>query len=414
MNRSRFFLLLLAAFLAGGLTAFSGPAAAQPECPVVLEAPVRKAVNRFSASLLSAAAEKKEGNLMVSPASVHLALAMAANGAEGSTKSAMLNLLAGRGITLDRLNRAMRDWSSGVSRTGNRTTLGIANSIWFDKDYMPSRAFLERNARFYGAAARRIDFRDKGAPGIVNDWVKAATRGTIEKILESIRRDEVLFLVNAVYFKSDWQVPFDKSETRREVFHAPGGDVETDFMHRTGRMNFLSGLGATGVALPYDEDGRFAFFALLPAGRSAPREWLSKQDPSVLFERIAGMMARKPGLEVQLALPKFESRYEETLEDELAKLGIGVAFDPARADFSGMSANRTKDLFIGTVRHKTFVRVDEKGTEAAAVTSVGMRMTSVPAVDRKISFDRPFLYGIMDMKAGIPLFVGILETPAKP
>jgi serpin B len=179
-------------------------------------------------------------------------------------------------------------------------------------------------------------------------------------------------------------------------------------------MNFLSGLGATGVALPYDEDGRFAFFALLPDGRSAPREWLSKQDPSVLFERIAGMMARKPGLEVQLALPKFESRYEETLEDELAKLGIGVAFDPARADFSGMSANRTKDLFIGTVRHKTFVRVDEKGTEAAAVTSVGMRMTSVPAVERKISFDRPFLYGIMDMKAGIPLFVGILETPAKP
>lgn len=411
------FVLLVAGFclwgaFPGNLASAAVPATGCSAAPVVPEEAVRKAVNRFAAGLLQLSAENKPGNLMVSPASVHLALSMTANGAEGKTKAAMLEVLAGRGLSIDRLNKASRDWTALLSRTGEKTTLGIANSIWFDKGYVPSKSFLQRNRDFFGADARSLDFRAKGAPGVVNAWVKNATRGTIEKIIESIRRDEVLFLVNAVYFKSDWQVPFDRSETRREVFHAPGGDVETDFMHRTGRMNFLSGRGTTGVALPYDKDGRFAFFALLPDGNATPREWLAKQDPSALFGGIAGMMAPKPGLEVQLALPKFESRYEDTLEDELARLGMGIAFDPARADFSGMSAHRTKDLFIGTVRHKTFVRVDEKGTEAAAVTSVGMRMTSLPAVDRTISFDRPFLYGIMDMKAGIPLFVGIMENPA--
>lgn len=385
--------------------------AARPSCPGLPEEGVRRAINRFSAVLLAASAETKEGNLMVSPASVHLALSMTANGAEGETKAQMLKLLAGSGVPLERLNRSMRAWISGLDRTGEKTTVGIANSIWFDWKYRPARPFLQRNADYFGAAARRLDFRDKGAPGVINSWVKKATHGTIEKIVDSIRRDEVLFLVNAVFFKADWQVPFERSETGKRVFHAPGSDIETDFMQRTGRITVLSGNGATGISLPY-EDGRFAFFALLPDGNAAPRKWLARQDPAALFESIARMMKGNPRLETRLALPRFESRYEDTLEDKLAKMGIGVAFDPARADFSGMSERKAKDLYIGSVRHKTFVRVDEKGTEAAAVTSVGMRMTSIPAVEREITFDRPFFYGIMDLEAGIPLFAGILENPA--
>lgn len=410
------FVLLAAGFCLWG--SFSGnpalaavPAAGCSASPARPEQAVIKAINRFSAALLELSAENNEGNLMVSPASVHLALAMTANGAEGETKAAMLEVLAGRGLPIDRLNKASRDWAALLSRTGEKTTLAIANSIWFDKGYSPSRSFLQRNRDFFGADARSLDFRDKSAPGVINGWVKKATRSTIEKIIESIRRDEVMFLVNAVYFKSDWQVPFEKNETRREVFHAPGKDVEVEFMHRTGRMTLMSGNGAAGVALPYD-DGQFGFFALLPEGPASPREWLAKQDKATLFDDIAGMMAQKIGFAVELSLPKFESSYEDTLEDELARLGMGIAFDPGRADFSGMSEQHAKDLFIGTVRHKTFVRVDEKGTEAAAVTSVGMRLTSMPIVDRKLVFDRPFVYGIMDMKAGLPLFVGIMENPA--
>ena len=413
--KRHFFVLLAAGVCLWG--AFSGnPAVAAavagcPASPVIPEEAARKTINRFSAALLELSAGNNEGNLMISPASVHLALAMTANGAEGETKAAMLETLAGRGLSIDRLNRASRDWAALLSRTGEKTTLGIANSIWFDKGYSPSKSFLQRNRDFFGAEARSLDFRDKDAPGVINGWVKKATRGTIEKIIESIRRDEVMFLVNAVYFKSDWQVPFEKNDTRKQVFHAPGKDVEVEFMHRTGRMTVMSGNGATGVALPYD-DGQFGFFALLPDGQSSPREWLAKQDKASLFDDIAGMMGQKAGFTVELALPKFESSYEDTLEDELARLGMGIAFDPGRADFSGMSERHAKDLFIGTVRHKTFVRVDEKGTEAAAVTSVGMRLTGMPLIERQLVFDRPFLYGIMDMKAGIPLFVGIMENPA--
>ena len=370
----------------------------------------RKGIGKFSADLLEASLEKNGGNVMVSPASVFLALAMAANGAEGSTKADMLAALAGKGMPLDRVNRASRDWMARLSRTGEKTTLGIANSIWFNKTFRPARPFLQRNADFFGAAARRLDFADRGALAVINGWVKNATRGTIDRIIEKIRRDDVMFLVNAVYFKSDWQVPFEKDDTGKAVFHAPKRDVETDFMHRTGGMTLLAPKGASGVALPYD-DGRFVFFALLPEGKTTPREWFARQDRASVFGELVRMAAKKPAATVRLALPKFESRYEDGLVDELTGLGMGAAFDAARADFSGMGENRARDLFIGEVRHKTFVRVDEKGTEASAVTSVGIRLTSMPPSGPELVFDRPFLYGILDLETGIPLFTGVMEDP---
>jgi serine protease inhibitor len=120
----------------------------------------------------------------------------------------------------------------------------------------------------------------------------------------------------------------------------------------------------------------------------------------------------EPEVSVDLALPKFESSYEDSLVDDLSNLGMAIAFDPARADFSQMNDSHEKNLYIGEVKHKTFVRVDEKGTEAAAVTSVEMRVTSLPMSDKQIVFDRPFIYGILDVKTGVPLFVGILDNPA--
>ena len=383
--------------------------AAPPACALPGEA-ARRAVNRFSAELFRASA-KNPGNVMVSPASVYLALGMALNGADGATKAAMLGAMADPGMSLDDLNRASRGWAASLSRKGEKTDLAIANSIWFDRDFRPAKTFLQHNADYYGAAARRLDFRDPKSPAVINGWVKESTRGTIDRIIEQIRRGDVMFLVNAVYFKSDWQTPFEKEQTRRGPFHAQGRDVQADFMHSTGRMGWISGLGARGVSLPYD-DGQFAFFALLPDGDVSPREWLARQDSASLFGEIAGMMARKALFTVELAMPKFESRYEDRLNDELVGMGLGITFDPDRADFSGMNESRARNLFIGEVKHKTFVRVDEKGTEASAVTSIGIRATSIVTDARKLIFDRPFVYGIMDTNTGIPLFAGIMENPA--
>ncbi len=385
-------------------------ASERPAAPAQPDEHTRKAISRFSAALFQASADNK-GNILISPASVYLALAMTLNGADGETKTALLNVLAEQGLTVDMINQGCRDWITLLTTTGSKTTLAIANSIWYDQNFVPNKPFLQTNADYYAAGVRKLDFQDQGAPALINDWVKEATQGTIDKIVESINPDIVMYLINAVYFKSDWQTPFDQNETRNQTFNTPNGAVETAFLHRIGKMDYFSGHDASGIVLPYD-DGQYAYFALLPDSQMTPREWLAKQEQVSLFDNIAGMIAQKADFTVELALPKFESRYEDSLRNELIQLGLEIAFDPNLADFSQMNEQHTKDLFISEVKHKTFVRVDEKGTEAAAVTSVEVSMTAMPMFDKQLTFDRPFLYGIMDLETGTPLFLGIMEDPS--
>jgi len=384
-------------------------AAERPAVQNLPDEATRKAINRFSADLYKASAGH-QGNVLISPASVYLALAMTLNGADGETKTAMLKVLADQGITVDQINQACRDWMDQLSNTKGKTTLTIANSIWFGQNFTPFKPFLQRNADFYAAEVRQLDFKDKNTPSLINDWVKKSTHGNIDKIVDSIEPDVVMYLINAIYFKSDWQTPFAKIDTRKQTFNTPNGTIETEFMHQIGKMSYFSGSGATGVSLPY-EDEHYAFFALLPEEQTTPREWLAKRDRTTMLEDIAGLMVQKTNSTVQLALPKFETSYEDSLRDELSHLGMQIAFDPKYADFSQMTEKQTKDLYISEVKHKSFLRVDEKGTEAAAVTSVEMTKSGMPVTARKLIFDRPFLYGIMDLQTGLPLFLGIMENP---
>ena len=241
--------------------------------------------------------------------------------------------------------------------------------------------------------------------------MKEATHGTIEKIVEKIPASTVMYLINAVYFKSDWQTPFTANDTREGPFQTVQGSVPVKFMHRTGKINYFTGNGAAGIALPYDANGQFVFFALLPDDGVTPRTWLAKQETAGLFGAINNLMAQKSNFTVSLALPKFEVSYENVLNDELTALGMGVAFDSAQADFSQLNAQHSRGLYISEVKHKTFIRVDEKGTEAAAVTSVAIDESAVMA-DVTMTFDRPFLYGIIDRATGLPLFAGIMEDPS--
>ena len=377
--------------------------------PDQIDKNIKKEINVFSADLFKKSAEN-EGNIMISPISVYLALAMALNGADGETKAAMLEVLADQDLTVDMINDACRSWIGLLERTDSKTKLEIANSIWFDQDFTPYKPFLQKNADFFNADINKLDFNDPNAPKIINKWVKEATHNTIDKIVNSINPDVVMYLINAVYFKSNWQTEFNKNNTRDRTFNTPDGPITTPFMHRLGRMTYFSINKATGVALPY-ADERFAYFALLPDKEMTPREWLAEQDQS-LFNDLARLMVKKPKFTVQLAMPKFEVHYEDSLTGELTALGMGIAFDPDQADFSQMNEQHSKDLYISDVKHKTFIRVDEKGTEASAATSVEVQVTSAPRFDKELILDRPFLYGVMDLQTGIPLFVGIMENPA--
>lgn len=366
------------------------------------------AYNRFAARLLLESSENS-GSIMISPASVFFALSMTLNGADGQTRDQMLQLLTESGISTDDLNQSNLGWIAGLTDTGEKTIVSIANSIWFRRGFAPNPTFLQTNADFYRAGVRELDFADEQAPDIINNWVEQETNGLIEKIIEQINPSTVMFLINTIYFKSDWQIPFEKHETRNRTFYANAGALETEFMHRTGMMNVFSMDQAEGISLPYD-DGALSFFALIPQSATSPREWLSRQNPAELFADIHAAMSESTASSVHLALPKFEAEYEDTLNNELIALGMTDAFDGAVADLSLLNEAREKGLYISEVRHKTVIKVDEKGTEAAAATSVAVD-ESAPMYDIERVFDRPFFYGIMDMDTGTPLFIGILENP---
>ena len=183
-----------------------------------------------------------------------------------------------------------------------------------------------------------------------------------------------------------------------------------DMMHRTEPMKYFTAEKGRGIILPYINQ-QFAYFAMLPDEGIEPRAWLSSYLDVAFFDQI-GQAAQAPDQVVALSLPRYEASYEDTLNDELNIMGMGIAFDGARADFSNLSASKTKGLYISEVRHKTKIRVDEKGTEAAAATSVAIDESAVQS-DIDLVFDRPFIYGIMDLKTNLPLFIGLLEDPTK-
>ncbi|NLM78657.1 MAG: serine proteinase inhibitor [Ruminococcaceae bacterium] len=380
-------------------------AAERPQNPTPPEQAYIDSVADFSWRLLQTSLDQS-GNLLLSPASVYLALAMTLNGADHETQEAIKTALSSAGLSEDRINTASRDWITLLEKTQEKTELFITNSIWVRDAYPVHPDFLQRNADYFRVTFRSMDFSLPESVETINQWVRTATREKIDKIIDAIDRDVMMYLINAIYFKSDWKNPFAASATQKASFSAPGKPVDAMFMNQTARVSYLEGQGVRGVYLPYIDDS-FAFFALLPDEKEDVRSMLRRLNSQTLTQLLTNRQNEKS---INLSLPKFEVRYEDSLLDELSKLGMAVAFS-GTADFSRMNREGVSDLLISEVKHKTFVRVDEKGSEAAAVTSVEMRLTSVIEGEETITFDRPFLFGILDTRTELPLFLGILEQP---
>lgn len=380
-------------------------AAQWPENPPELDREFNESVRQFSWDLFMLTSSG-QGNVMVSPASVYIALAMALNGADTQTRDDMLDTLAAYNLSVEDINTNVRDWITLLTRDEAKTEVAIANSIWYREGFTPDRDFLQSNADYIGAAARSLDFSDSGAVQTINNWIKEATRDTIDEIVERIDADVMMYLINALYFKSDWQTQFAAEDTVKGIFNAPSGSVNVDYMNRQDQMEYFKSEFAQGVILPYTDD-RFAFVALLPDAEITPTQLIARMSENSFTE----ILGASSGLDIDLYLPKFEASYEASLKNDLSVLGMEIAFDPSRADFSLMQENRSRDLYISEVKHKTYIKVDEKGTEAAAVTSIEMRATGMPAAGYELRFDRPFIYALIDVESGLPLFLGIMENP---
>jgi len=369
-----------------------------------------RSVQEFSDHLFFAKEFEKE-NSMLSPLSVLLALGMTTNGADGPTLSSMLDVLTPEEGTLEQLNDANATYLDSIHKLRD-IELSIANSLWLNKRVVFDKAFLNKTQEAYHATAKTLDFSAKSSLASINGWVKDATRGTIPTILDAIDPASLMYLINAVYFKGDWMLPFTKESTYEQDFFLKDKSVRVPFMHQSVQLPYANAMGAQMLLMPYT-NSRFALVAMLPPLDTDLSSWLAGQKEEGIFtKRLFDSVDRLQETSMELSFPKFESSYKDSLVDELQAMGMKMPFDAMQADFSRMTENRSKDLVIGEVLHKTFIRVDEKGSEASAVTSVMIKMTSMPIREQfELTFNRPFFYAIIDREARIPLFMGTMGNP---
>ena len=360
---------------------------------------VASANTRFGFKLLHDLREREPGaNIFISPLSISIALTMTYNGAVGETERAMAEVLEIDALDLSTINNSNKALRDSLENPDPKVQISIANSIWSRQGVEFNDDFLERNRVFFGAEIAALDFSSPQAAAVINDWVDTNTNGKIEKIVEEIGPEVVLFLINAIYFKGNWQDEFNKSRTRPSTFHlSNGSQKQVQMMRQEGEHPYFRGENFEATSLPYG-DGRLGMYIFLPN----PNSNLNKFLRNLNAENWEGWISQLQDRRQTMMLPRFKLEYEVSLNDTLETLGMGIAFDDG-ADFSGMGPN----LFISEVRHKTFVEVNEEGTEAAAVTGVTM-LESVPPAFR---VDRPFFFAIYDAETETILFMGTVTEP---
>ncbi len=342
----------------------------------------------------------KTVNSLVSPLSVMLALSMTANGAAGKTLDEMTQVLGGE-LSIAEMNKYLYTY---VSRLPSSETakLRIANSIWFRGDegrFIPEQDFLQTNADYYMADAYKAAFDDSTLDDI-NNWVESNTDGMIDKILDQINEDTVMYLINAIVFDAKWEKVYSKNDIINADFRAFDGSVQSAELMISEESMYLEGSGATGFLKPYD-GGDYSFAAILPDEGVSLDDFLNAFDGSKLLE----ILATAGNVPVTAYTPKFSYDFKVKMNDPLKVMGITDAFDPGRADLSKLGRSTVGNLYIGEVLHKTFIAVDELGTKAGAVTKVEVNDESYTET-KPVRLDKPFLYAIIDNATNLPIFIG--------
>lgn len=341
-------------------------------------------------------------NLLISPLSVSIALALCANGADGDTLAETESVL---GMNIEDLNARMLTYMNGLSSSDHSALLS-ANSVWFrdDESLKVHDSFLQTASEFCDADVFSSPFDSSAVRGI-NGWVKDKTNGMIEKIVIEIPSSAMLYLINALSFEAEWESAYDKYDLRDGTFTASDGTQQTCEMMRSTETTYLQTKDAVGFIRPY-QGGAYSFAAILPDENIALSDWID----SLTGEKLADMLTNAENTEVLACLPKFTAECSLVMNEILAEMGMPTAFDPGLADFSKMARTDTGALFIGQILHKTHIEVDTDGTRAAAVTSVMMEAGGAPEQKPEVILNRPFVYMVLDSANNLPVFMGIVET----
>ena len=349
--------------------------------------------------------EEQNQNIFISPFSVSVALAMTLNGASGETEQAMVETLQLQNIEDDSINPSFQQLQQTLLNSDKKVTLTIANSLWGDEGVSFNPTFLQRNTQFFNAEVSILDFLAQNSLMRINQWVNDNTNGKIPQILDAIEPNAVLFLINAIYFKGAWKEEFDPEHTRDGTFHITSNtNKQVSMMFRQGSYSHYRADEFEAVSLPYG-DGRISMYVFLPNPDSNLNAFLETLDVETWEDSMSQFQERQ----LALRIPKFKIEYgTKELNDALTNLGMGIAFDQNRADFSRMASIGSGNLYIDKVSHKTFIEVNEEGTEAAAVTVVGIVKTSLPP---QFTVNRPFFFAIRDNETGTVLFMGTVVEP---
>lgn len=356
--------------------------------------------NAFGIGLLARlSAESKTQNVFISPVSIGVALSMAASGAKGSTRQAMLHTLGANAGTLDAANAAL------VAELQNNkdASVGIADALWTRSDVKPRPQYVQTLQHQYAAQAQSLQFGDPSAAAAINAWTKEHTLGLIDRIIDRTSESDFLYLTNALAFKGKWTQQFKASATQPQPFtNADGTHSTVQMMSQSAQFNLYEGGDVRALRMPYGNGG-YAAYVLLPAGGTA--DALVKSLTAATFDRIARESASSF---VAVSMPRFTAQYNTSLVPLLRAMGMGVAFSE-QADFSGIHAIPPR-LAITSVNHAAYVRVDEQGTTAAAATSVGIGLLAIRRPDKTFVVNRPFVFALRDERTGSLLFVGEIRT----
>lgn len=339
-------------------------------------------------------------NVFISPLSVSMALGMTLNGADGETREAMEETLELTGMTTEEINESYQSLIELLTELDPKVLFEIANSIWYRENMSFEDEFIRLCKAYFSALVRGLDFSDPNSAGIINDWVNDNTHGRIEKILDQIDPNIVMFLINAIYFKGTWTYEFDENDTRNDQFYLPDGStVSCPMMSQENEFQYFDGEDFQTIDLPYG-DGLFSMTILLPHMHVHIDSLVLRLDQENWNRWTHSFSTEK----AVIYLPKFKLEYELVLNDILKTLGMEIAFAPG-ADFTRMY--KPGGLWIDEVKHKTFVKVDEEGTEAAAVTVVKMVDSALPTM----YINRPFLFFIRENHSQTILFAGKIVEP---
>jgi serpin B len=362
---------------------------------------------QFALDLYHKLAAEAEGNLFYSPYSISTALAMTFAGARGRTAAQMARALRFE-LDAERLHPAfgrLQDRLGDVQKQGH-VQLSVANALWPMEGYPFLQAFLELTARCYGARTRPVDYRQaEAARHTINAWVEERTANKIQEVIPPGLLNELtrLVLVNAIYFKGDWEHPFDPSSTQDVAFWVtPERQVQAPTMTQKREFAYAEFDDLQAMELPY-AGGDLSMVVLLPRERDGLAGLEAHLNPQTLDRWIEKMRH----CEVRVYLPRFEATYFVRLDAVLRSLGMVDAFEDA--DLSGIDGS--KELYLSAVLHKAYVATDEHGTEAAAATAVLVQALSMPAPVPEFRADHPFLYLIRERSTGSVLFVGRVVNP---